>query len=377
MLLDLLSGKLREPAECVIRVGRDGAEIADLYPFLTEVVVETGRHEAWQATLRLDSRRDENGRWSVQDAGVFRPWEPIVVEAAFGSLVEEVFRGFVRQVRAEYPEEPGASQVSVECQDASLALDRLHQRTVWGGDAPVDDRTIATTILARHGLALHPESGDGLSGLVLSQNATDARFLAQRAEANGYELIYGGDGVYFGPLRAGAEPQATLLVYAGPDTNCLRLTVDADGHQPDRVAFDLAARQGAERVERVVAPDVAPLGPEPASGAAGLDDFVWRLDRPGGASEEELEARARGRANELAMKVRADGELDGSLYGHVLRPGLPVPVDGAGDWLSGTYYVDTVTHRFDRDGYRQAFRLLRNAYGDDLAAGSNPLAGVL
>ena len=38
-LLDLLSAKLREPAECIIRVGAAGEEISDLYPFLVEVSV--------------------------------------------------------------------------------------------------------------------------------------------------------------------------------------------------------------------------------------------------------------------------------------------------------------------------------------------------
>ncbi|MFP5284139.1 MAG: hypothetical protein ACLGI9_00210, partial [Thermoanaerobaculia bacterium] len=86
---------------------------------------------------------------------------------------------------------------------------------------------------------------------------------------------------------------------------------------------------------------------------------------------------ARGRANELSMRVRAQGELDGSLYGHVLRVGLPVGVDGIGTTMQGIYYVDSVTHLFNVDGYRESFTLLRNAYGDNLEAGTSVLAGVL
>ncbi|MDQ6966566.1 MAG: hypothetical protein Q9M23_06560, partial [Mariprofundaceae bacterium] len=58
--------------------------------------------------------------------------------------------------------------------------------------------------------------------------------------------------------------------------------------------------------------------------------------------------------------------LDGSLYGHVLRVAEPVGVDGVGSWLGGVYYVDAVSHKFDYNGYRQSFTLLRNAYGDNL-----------
>src|SRR5262245_36531214 len=99
MVLALLSGKLREPAECVIKVGKSETEASDLYPFLMEVKVETSRQEAWVATLTFESRRDEKGKWIVQDAGLFKPWEPIVIEAAFGSKTEEILRGYVREVR--------------------------------------------------------------------------------------------------------------------------------------------------------------------------------------------------------------------------------------------------------------------------------------
>ncbi|MDO9188763.1 MAG: hypothetical protein Q7U24_02750, partial [Sulfurimicrobium sp.] len=83
MLLDMLSGKKREPAECIITVM--GREIADFYPFLTEVTVAASRSTAATARLRFETRRDEYGRWSVQDAGVFANWATIRIEAAFGS----------------------------------------------------------------------------------------------------------------------------------------------------------------------------------------------------------------------------------------------------------------------------------------------------
>jgi hypothetical protein len=72
--------------------------------------------------------------------------------------------------------------------------------------------------------------------------------------------------------------------------------------------------------------------------------------------------------------------VDVQVVGLVLRSGLPVGVDGLGDWMSGVYYVDSVSHAFSPQGYRQRFRLLRNAYGDNLASAGGigaALAGVL
>ena len=371
MLLDLVSGKRRAPASCTVKVGVAQLGIGELYPLLSEVRVEQSRHGAWTAALTFTTRRDEQGLWSVQDAGIFAPWEPIVLEAAFGGYTEEVLRGYVREVQAIYPQDPAGASVVVHCQDASLALDREHVRKAWGNDkVPTSDTLILMEILGRHNLVPNPLSGNGISGLVLYQDGTDISFLRARAEANGYELIFSEGTVYFGPMRLQGQPQDTILVYAGPDTNCTDLKIGADGHQPEKIAWQVAPAEGTSGAEQSVEPDLPLLGNEPAAGGGpGLKDFVWRLRRTGTLSDEELEARALGKANELSMRIRAEGELDGTVYGHVLQVGAPVPLDGVGERLNGLYYVDRVTHRFTADAYRQSFRLLRNAYGDNVPAG--------
>lgn len=376
MLLDLLSGKKREPAECIITVM--GREIADFYPFLTEVTVAASRSTAATARLRFETRRDEHGRWAVQDAGVFANWATIKIEAAFGSRREEVFRGYVREVAADYPRNAGEASVTVECQDDSLALDREQRRRNWGADAPASDTLILAAIAGDYGLLPHPDSGSGQSGLVLNQDATDIAFLRERAEANGYELIFHAGQIYFGPLRTGAAAQESILVYAGPDTHCTRFAARSDGHRPERVMLQLAASEGDAVSEQTVAPDLPLMGTQSAeSQGAGLRDFTWRMSRQGGRNEAELQARAQRQANENALRVRAEGDLDGTQYGHVLQVGLPVAVDGVGNWLEGIYYVDGVNHRFSAEGYNQGFTLLRNAYGDNVPTAGSVLAGVL
>jgi phage protein D len=327
----------------------------------------------------FETQRDEHGRWTVQDRGLLAPWKRIVIEAAFGQHTEELFRGFIREVLADYPSESGAATVTVECQDASLALDREHVRYPWGVNAPTTDGEIVTEIAKRHSLTLATEPGPGLSNLTLYQNSTDIRFLRARAEANGYELYFRAGEMYFGPMQLDARPQPTIMVYAGLDTNCLSLSVTSDGHLPNKVAFDLAPAEGTEITRKEIGPDLVSLGTEPADvGGDGLKDFTWLLSHEGSFDEDELTARAQGRVNDFALRVRAEGELDGTLYGHVLVPGRPVAVDGPGDWLGGVYYVDRVSHRFDLDGYRQQIRLLRNSYGDNLDAGPGVgrLAGI-
>jgi hypothetical protein len=315
----------------------------------------------------------------VQDERLFVPWAPVIIEATFGVRTEEVFRGYVREVHSSFPADAAAAAFEVQCQDESLALDREHMRAVWGVDAPTTDGEIVRTIAGRYALDVEPSRGFGMSGLVLHQDDTDIRFLRSRAEANGYELLFRAGLLYFGPMRLDAAPQHTIRVHAGASTNCLNLDVRNDGHRPDKLAVDLAPSSGSEPRRREFSSSLTPLGPEPAMrSGGGLPEFRWLLSHQGSVDEEELAARAQARADESAMRVVAEGELDGTLFGHVLQVGMPVPVDGVGEWMNGVYYVDRVTHSFSSEGYRQQIRLLRNALGDNLDAGlSSVLSRVL
>ena len=382
MLLDFLSAKERAPAECLVKV--NGQEISALYPFLLEITVQCGRAEAATASLTFETRRDELGRWTVQDAELLTPWAPVEIHAAFGHRTEEVMRGYIREVKLDTPQDAGAAQVRVECQDDSIRLDREHHRKTWGSSTlPSSDRLLLMEILSGYGLLPHPDTKGGQDRLVgIAQDDTDIKFLKSRAAFNGYELIFREGLVYFGPMRLEADPQDTLLIYAGADTNCLSLTAQVNGHQADAVAYDAPAESGDSVSPTTVDPNLPVLGRQRAdSRAAGLEPFVWRLQAEAGADANRLQALAQQKANELDIqRVHAEGELDGTLYGHVLQAGLPVGVDGLGDWLSGTYYVDTVTHTFNAQGYRQRFTLLRNALGDNLGALpglGGVLAGVL
>ncbi len=376
MLGNLFSSVHRDPAECLIEL--DGAPITEFYQALVSVEVVLDRHRFSEATLEFETRRLEDGSWAVQDDERFQPWIPIKIEAAFGDEREEVMRGYVRQVKADYPAQRGGAKVTVMCQDESLKLDREFKDTHWGEETPITDGAIASQIAADNDLGLLAPPGEGQTLIDVNQNMTDMRFLEQRARENQYELIFRTGQLYFGPMQLDQDTQPSILVYAGPDTSCQSFAVDDDGHQPDQVAYEVAAEVGSAAESETFGPDQRILGTRGAdSTGAGLNPFVWRPQRLGISDAGRMGVIARQMANEQAMRIKVDGELDGGRYGHVLLPGAPVGVDGAGERYSGTWYVDAVTHRFDVNGYSQRFKLLRNGYGDDLDPAAGLLAGVL
>jgi phage protein D len=290
-----------------------------------------------------------------------------------------VFRGYVVAMNPAMPLSGGDATLELQVQDESSALDREQMQKTWGDPAPETDLQILTQLVQPLNLAVDAESAAGASSRSLAQNATPIQFLRERAKANGYELIFAEGKVYFGPMRLSGTAQAPILIYAGRNTNCLAFNITDEAQKPDAVAFATAPRDsGATPVEESVQPDVTSLGSTPAAAeGAGLGTpSVWRITKEKDETEEEVRARAQSLANDNSFKLRATGELDGSLYGHVLRPGRTVTVDGAGDRYGGTYYVDKVTHVFTPEGYRQTFELIRNATGEDGGAGSGPLGAA-
>jgi len=374
----LLDPGFRQPASCVIEVGTDFADIGGIADLVTEVEITTGRVEAATGTIIIEDRRKEDGQWIAADSGLFTRWAPIKVSADFQTHVEEIFRGYIVQPKPSYPNSGGETKLELLLQDESAALDREHMRTIWGDTAPMSDKDILAALVAPLGLGVDVESGTGQSSRSLSQDATPIVFLRERANANGYDFIFSEGKVYFGPKRLEGEAQAPILVYAGRSTNCLSLEIIDDGQRPDAVRFDHAPREeGAEPVTETVKPDVPALGTSPVAdeGASLGTPSVWRVAKEGDETEEELRARAQALVNEHSFRIRANGEIDGSLYGHVLKPGRTVTIDGTGARYGGTYFADKVVHRFTPEGYRQQFELMRNATGED-AGPLGPLSGA-
>lgn len=380
LLGQLLDPGFRQAASVLIQVGQAQKDLGDLANLISDIDVKTSREAAAAATITIDDRRDTNGQWLAADAGLLARWEPILISADFETHLEEIFRGYIMELKPTFPQNGGEAKLVIDCQDDSAALSREHMRRVWGDEnTPIADRDILIELIKP--LPLSAIDGPpGQSSRALNMDAKPINFLQERAKANGFELIFSGGEVYFGPKRLEGETQAPIMVYAGSATNCLNFSVQDDAQKPDLVSWELAPKEdGDAPVTGAVGPDLPPLGQTPAADeGAGLGTpSVMKIKGEGDETEEEITARAQGLANENSFKIRASGELDGALYGHVLKVGALVSVDGVGGRNGGLYYVDTVDHKFTPDGYRQTFQLMRNAVGETDGLGAPPLSSVL
>lgn len=384
LLNRLLSPAIREPASCQILAGPGAQPIGGLSNMVKSVEIIASRSEAATGTIVFEDRRLEEGRWAVADSGTFRRWTAVQVAALFGQRRESVFAGVVKSIEPKFASGGKEATVELKLQDETLLLDRTHMRKSWGDPAPQSDGMIVRELIRGAGITAAEPIGEGQSGRVLNQDATAIRFLQDRARANGYELYTTRDGwLYFGPMRLTGEPQAPILVLAGSDTNCISLDITDDAMRPDAVTYETAPASGTQAETATVQTDLPALGTSPADSERPDrgGDYSWRLQREGDESAESARKRAQGAADANAFKLKASGELDGAVYGHVLEVGRTVRLDGVGPRYGGRWYVDKVTHAFSGDGYRQRFELIRNATGDDGGAGGalgalSALAGV-
>jgi hypothetical protein len=371
-LLDgLLDPGFKHAASVLIHLGVDRRSLDPLISSLVaSIEVVTARTEAATGSLVIEDRRGSDGRWMAADGGQIERWAPIKITADFHTHQEEVFRGYVSKITPDYPNMAGEAKLTLELQDEGSALMREHGRKVWGADAPMTDLAILQSLVAPLGLRTSSDCAQGASSRSLSQDAPAIDFIRERARASGFELIFERGEVYFGPKRLEGQAQPPILVYAGRSTNCRSISMSDDALQPDAVQLEMAPKkEGAQPVVEVLRPDETLLGSTPVSaeGASLGTASMARLGKEGDETPEEARARAQAMINEASFRVRATGELDGSLYGHVLRVGRLVSVDGAGARYGGLYYVDKVAHSFSPEGYRQSFELMRNAVGETTA----------
>jgi hypothetical protein len=223
MAMYILSKTASRTAKCSVRVGLEQRLMTEYNIYLQDVTIDIRRDESAIAILKLTqwSKKQNHKKAYNTSTSLFGPGEPLLIEVEFNNHTEEVMKGFIKDIIFESDSEGRQSKcMTVVCQDQSLPLDIEPIQKIWGGDSPVNDHFIAAAILDKYGLTLTPDSGMGRSYASLNQNGTDFDFLQSRARANGYELLFYGNSVYFGPMRLGSDCQHDIKVQKGITSHC-------------------------------------------------------------------------------------------------------------------------------------------------------------
>lgn len=299
----------------------------------------------------------------------------VVLITTFNAMPEVLMDGIITNQQLMPSNEPGDSKVVVTGEDLSVMMD-MEERSV---EHPAQDETIiANKIIlsyAQYGLipkVLPPPVLDMPipTERVPVQQGTDLQYLQEMAERYGY-VFYVTPGpvpltntAYWGPpIRVGV-PQKALSVNMGPNTN-----VDSVSFRNNALGPAFTFGRVQDRISNQEMPVATvfstrvPLTSQPAW-IANQPNVRRTQFRQSGLNVAQAMSQAQG-ATDASMDdvVTAEGELDATNYGALLKPRALVGLRGVGYQYDGFYYVKSVTHTIQKGRYKQRFTLTREGVG--------------
>ncbi len=355
----------------------------DMVAAIRSVTVTETDKERSAFTLVVDAGR--SGPLAMLGAPVlsdpsFALGNRIVLVLTTGAVPQVLMDGIVTQT--EFTPGSGADEqatLKVTGDDVSYLLD-VEERDV---EYPaLTDYLQVLAILAPYAargilpLAIPPLSFDVTLPIesVPSQHNTDLRHLQELATRNGHVTyvtpgpLPGTSTFYWGPPVRVGLPQPALSVGLGAQSN-VRGTpkFSTDGLAPVTVTGSVQdARSGDTNPVQAMTSLRPPLAAIPLSAVA---TPRTRTLRESGTTTTTATARAQAAVDSAAdAAVVGEGELDGAVYGAILRPRGLVGLRGAGWTYDGLWYVRKVVHEIAPGSWTQKFTIAREGYGSTVPA---------
>lgn len=346
-------------------------------PMPTEVLatiqqLQVEDHALMPDMLRLRSLVSvtENGSgWTVLDDNTFPRLTNLEIRLQIGNQAPKpLINCYVIESSVTFSNTPGKSFLDVVAMDPTVLMGLDEKVKAWPNMTHSD---IATSIFGDYGFT--PDIDDTTfnyeeNDTTVMQRGTDIRFLTQLAKRNGFECYVdlndatGAVEGHFHKPRLDDTPQGVLSINSGDATNVNSFQARFDMLRPvQATASSLDVESQDNQSGQADSASLRTLG----KGAA-LDPNKPRtvlISQTGLIKSAELQNYAQAVVDRSAFAIVADGELNTSAYGDILRAKRAVSVRGAGQQYSGLYYIDRVLHIITGDGYVQKFSARRNALG--------------
>jgi phage protein D len=343
-------------------------------PDLLDVIqqIEIEDHAEMADMMRLSvaiAVKDGCVGWSVIDDNTFKRLTKIRVNVNVGSgKTEPLLEAYVTEANANFANQPGQSVLNIVAMEPTVLMNLLEENKAWPNMA---DSDIADTIFNNYQFdpIVDPTQPSWQEDdYVTMQRGTDIQFLQALAKRNGYECYVelnpdtGEVEGHFHLPKLQETPQGVLSVNMGDATNVNSFNARFDNLGPttakaSNVDIDSRDHQHTDADQQ----ELTDLGATPSLSTTNPRQVL--LSGTGLSSTGELKTVAQAEVDRASWAITADGEVNTVAYGDILRAKRPVLVRGAGPQFSGTYYVQSVTHTINGDGYSQKFSLKRNALG--------------
>jgi phage protein D len=343
----------------------------DLLQAIQQIEVEDHANMADMVRLSVViGIKDGCSGWSFVDENIFQRLTKLQIKLAVGSgLAETLINAYVIETNANFANQPGSSTLHVVAMDPTVLMNLQEVVKPWPNRS---DSEVAREIFTapEYGFTpivdttnwRHQENEQ-----ILMQRGTDIQFLQELARRNGFEIYVETNGTtgavegHFHAPRLDLPPQGVLSVNMRDATNVNSFNARFDMLRPATVqATNIDVETREDQQSQISRPRTPVLGRETT-----LTSHRPRLILPAQTGLPRMGQQqpfAQAIADESALAITADGELNTVAYGGVIRAKRTITVRGAGPY-NGVYYVERVHHVLSPESYKQSFTLRRNALG--------------
>jgi hypothetical protein len=337
---------------------------------LTSVQVTTsaGERSGFQLTFTL-SHASPLHTFFLLSSGSIPPMLRVILVATVNGTPNVLMDGVMTHHQVT-PADNGRSTLTVTGQDLSAVMDWIDFSGTPFPAMPAEARV--ALLCAKYAfLGIVPQVIPSvLSDLPIptetipTQQGTDLAYINALADEVGYVFymepgpLPGQSIAYWGPEIKVGTPQPALNINMDAHTNTEALDFSFDGESAT-LPIVLIQNKETKAILSIPVPPLTPLNP-PLGLVPPLTLKTEYQDDT--AKYSPLRAALVGitKASKTANVVTANGTLDVTRYGRVLKARQLVGVRGAGLAYDGLYYVKSVTHNIKRGEYKQSFTLTRN-----------------
>jgi hypothetical protein len=349
---------------------------------LREVQVTTtaGQRSGFQLTFAAGKSSDLIR--TLIPASYLDPRRRVIVVVTIAGVPHVLMDGVITRQDVAPSSEPGASQVTVTGEDLSLMMDLddysyvsfpgmaaearvamvLGKYAMYGMvPAVVPNPTFFDVPLPTERI---PSQKGGMRARGAPCKGTDLAYIEALANENGYVFyiepgpLPGMNIAYWGPEVRIGIPQPALTVNMDSETNVESLRFSYDGLSRKQLTMGIQEPFSKRRIP-VPIPNISILRP-PLALRPALALRSEPIDDVAKLNATQAAAYGLSKTAQSADAITAEGELDVTRYGHLLRARGLVGVRGGGLSYDGLYYVKRVSTRVRRGVITQSFTLTRD-----------------
>lgn len=337
---------------------------------LTSVQVTTsaGERSGFQLTFTLSNQSPLQTMFLLA-GGSIPPILRVILIATVSGTPNVLIDGVVTHQQVT-PADAGRSTLTVTGQDLSAVMDLIDFSGTPFPAMPPEAR-VTLLCLKYAFLGIIPQVIPSVlidipipTESIPTQQGTDLSYINSLADEVGYVFYIepgptpGQSIAYWGPdIKVGA-PQPALNINMDAHTNVESLDFAFDGESAT-LPIVMIQNKETKAIIGIPVPPITPLNP-PLGLIPPIPKNIEYQDYTAKYSPIRAALVGITKASKTADVVTANGTLDVTRYGRILKARQLVGVRGAGLAYDGLYYVKTVKHQIKRGEYKQSFTLTRN-----------------